>query len=53
MTQEQQTKLDNFYKKSAKEIEQMTEEDYKNICDLNDKVPTSNFKKLCKYTLIL
>jgi len=26
MTQEQQTKLDNFYKKSAKDIEQMTEE---------------------------
>ena len=45
MTQEQQTILNEFYKKSSKELELMSEEDYKHICDLNDKVPYSNFHK--------
>ena len=48
MTQEQQTILNEFYKKSSKELELMTEEEYKHICDLNDKVPYSNFHKFVK-----
>lgn len=48
MTQEQQTILNEFYKKSSKELELMTEEEYKHICDLNDDVPSSNFKKFVK-----
>jgi len=45
MTQEQQTILNEFYKKSSKELELMTEEEYKHICDLNNEVLASNFKK--------
>jgi|JI9StandDraft_1071089.scaffolds.fasta_scaffold34395_6 aspartyl/asparaginyl-tRNA synthetase len=48
MTQEQQTILNEFYKKSSKELELMTEEEYKHICDLNNEVLASNFKNFVK-----
>ncbi len=45
MTQEQQTILNEFYKKSSKELELIPEDEYNRICDLNRKVPYSDFHK--------